>query len=147
MSATVRRSRASISGAQALGAVVRLHNLAIANTQSSFVIGNVAILLALRALKEAGRLDGMQITVIMTGDEESVGQPIAVARKALIDAARQSDVALAFEGGSATRVAIGRRGASLWRLTVTGTQAHSSGVWKGLSATSAGGIIVSAHTQ
>ncbi|HET7458950.1 MAG TPA: peptidase dimerization domain-containing protein, partial [Gemmatimonadaceae bacterium] len=47
----------------------------------------------------------------------------------LVDAARRSDVALAFEGGSATRVAIGRRGASWWSLDVSGQQAHSSAIF------------------
>lgn len=91
--------------------------------------GDVAMLLALRALRDAGRLDSMQVTVVMTGDEELPARPLTVARAALVDAARQSDVALAFEGGSATRVAIGRRGASTWELAVTGRQAHSSGVF------------------
>ena len=91
--------------------------------------GDVAMLLALRALRTAGLLDGMQVTVVMTGDEELPAPPLSVARAALIDAARQSDLALAFEGGSATRVAIGRRGSSTWQLDVTGRQAHSSGVF------------------
>lgn len=91
--------------------------------------GDVAMLLALRALRSSGLLDSLQITVVMTGDEELPAAPLAVARAALVDAARQSDLALAFEGGSATRVAIGRRGASTWRLDVTGRQAHSSGVF------------------
>ena len=91
--------------------------------------GDVAILLALHALADAGALDGMPITVVMTGDEEAPGQPLAVARAALLDAARTSDLALAFEGGSATRAAIGRRGASSWRLRATGRQAHSSGIF------------------
>ena len=91
--------------------------------------GDVAIILALRALADAGRLKDMNVTVIMTGDEESAGSPISVSRAALIDAARESDIALAFEGGSATRVAIGRRGSSSWRLDITARQAHSSGVF------------------
>jgi len=91
--------------------------------------GNVTIILALRALADAGRLKDMNVTVIMTGDEESAGSPLAVSRAALYDAARESDVALAFEGGSATRVAIGRRGSSSWQLDVKGRQAHSSGVF------------------
>jgi glutamate carboxypeptidase len=91
--------------------------------------GDVAMLLALRALREAGLLRTMTVTVVMTGDEELPERPLATARAALVDAARQSDVALAFEGGSATRVAIGRRGASTWELKVTARQAHSSGVF------------------
>lgn len=91
--------------------------------------GDVAIILALRALKDAGLLDSMSITVVMTGDEESAGRPLDVARRALVEAARRSDIALGFEGGTATRVAIGRRGASGWNLEVTARQAHSSGVF------------------
>lgn len=91
--------------------------------------GDVAMILALRALADAGQLKDMHITVIMTGDEESAGRPISVARASLLDAARQSDLALAFEGGSPTRVAIGRRGSSGWSLNVTARQAHSSGIF------------------
>jgi glutamate carboxypeptidase len=91
--------------------------------------GDVAMILALRALRDAGLLAGMTITVVMTGDEELPERPLSAARAALVDAARQSDLALAFEGGSATRVAIGRRGASTWTLKVTARQAHSSGVF------------------
>jgi glutamate carboxypeptidase len=87
--------------------------------------GDVGMLLALRALSDAGLLQDMQITVVMTGDEESAGSPIDVARAALIDAAHQSDIALAFEGGTQTRIGLGRRGASFWRLSVTERQAHS----------------------
>ena len=91
--------------------------------------GDVAIILALQALKDAGRLDNMHVTVVMTGDEESAGNPLSVAREALIEAARASDIALAFEGGSAERAAIGRRGSSGWELEVKARQAHSSGVF------------------
>ncbi len=91
--------------------------------------GDVAILLALHALADAGELDGMRVTVVLTGDEEAPGRPLAEARAALLDAARSSDVALAFEGGTATRAAIGRRGASSWQLHVSGRQAHSSGIF------------------
>ncbi len=91
--------------------------------------GDVAIILALRALKESGRLENMHITVIMTGDEESAGNPLSISREALINAAKESDIALAFEGGSAERAAIGRRGSSGWELEVKARQAHSSGVF------------------
>ncbi|HVF39571.1 MAG TPA: M20/M25/M40 family metallo-hydrolase [Gemmatimonadaceae bacterium] len=91
--------------------------------------GNVAIILALRALADAGRLKDMSVIVIMTGDEESAGTPLSIARAALIDAAKASDIALAFEGGSATRAAIGRRGSSGWTLTIAARQAHSSGIF------------------
>jgi glutamate carboxypeptidase len=84
---------------------------------------------ALRALNASGALDESQITVIMTGDEESAGSPLDLASKDLIDAARRSDVALAFEGGRAARASIARRGASGWTLSVTARQGHSAGIF------------------
>lgn len=65
----------------------------------------------------------------MTGGEESTGSPHTTARRELIEAARRSDVALAFEGGRAARVCISRRGSSSWILTTTARQAHSAGVF------------------
>jgi glutamate carboxypeptidase len=49
--------------------------------------GNVVIVLALRALAESGALSGSDLTVILTGDEESVGSPRELARRALVEAA------------------------------------------------------------
>ena len=92
--------------------------------------GDVAMILALKALKQAGALDQIQVTVVMTGDEESAGRPLSVSRKDLLDAARNSDVALAFEGGDARTATISRRGASGWILTVKGRQGHSSGIFR-----------------
>ena len=61
--------------------------------------GGVAILLeALRALKSVGVLDGATISVLLTGDEESVGQPGARTRADLVEMAKKSDVVLSFEG-------------------------------------------------
>ena len=95
--------------------------------------GNVVILHALRALHAVGALANTTVTVVLTGDEESVGHPIAVARAALINAARNSDVALAFEGGSRDQdgdmFVAARRGSSGWTLRVTGHTAHSSGIF------------------
>ena len=91
--------------------------------------GDVAMIAALRALNANGALDGSQIIVVMTGDEESAGSPLEDARRDLIDAARRSDVALAFEGGRAARASIARRGSSSWTLEVTARQGHSAGVF------------------
>lgn len=91
--------------------------------------GDVAMIAALRALNANGALDGSQIIVVMTGDEESAGSPLEDARRDLIDAARRSDVALAFEGGRAARASIARRGSSSWTLDVTARQGHSAGVF------------------
>lgn len=92
--------------------------------------GDVIIVYALKALQATGALRNLNITVVMTGDEEYPGDPLGEARAALIDAARQSDLALAFEGGSRTTATIGRRSASGWTLKVTGQQGHSSGVFR-----------------
>jgi glutamate carboxypeptidase len=91
--------------------------------------GDVAIISALRALNAAGALTGLQIIVIMSGDEESAGSPLELARQELVNAAKRSDIALAFEGGRASRVSISRRGSSNWTLTATARQAHSAGVF------------------
>jgi glutamate carboxypeptidase len=91
--------------------------------------GDVILLTALQALKEAGALRDLHVTVILTGDEESAGEPIPVSRRELIEAARRSEVALAFEGGERDTAVVARRGASGWSLDVTGKQAHSSGVF------------------
>jgi glutamate carboxypeptidase len=91
--------------------------------------GDVAMIAALRALDAAGTLAGAQIVVVMTGDEESAGSPLDVSRRDLIEAARRSDIALAFEGGRAARASIARRGASGWTLAASARQAHSAGVF------------------
>src|SRR6185503_8761757 len=74
--------------------------------------GDVIIVQALKALKAAGELDRMSITIVLHGDEEHAGEPQALARKTLIDAARNADIAIGFEDGDgdpATAV-IARRG-------------------------------------
>lgn len=95
--------------------------------------GNIVILSALRALHQEGALDGTTITVVMTGDEEAPGRPLDEARRELIEAAKQSDIALGFEGGSrgldGDFGVIARRSSSSWQLDVTGTSAHSSGIF------------------
>ena len=93
--------------------------------------GDVVIVYALKALAAAGVLDGMALTVVMTGDEEDPGEPIALARKALHDAAGPADLALGFENGNndAGSANIARRGFTGWTLEVKGTPAHSSQVF------------------
>src|SRR4030095_16118608 len=56
--------------------------------------GLVVMLSALNALKTAGVLDRMEITVVLSGDEERPGQPTSQSRRTLIEAAKRSDVAL-----------------------------------------------------
>ena len=96
--------------------------------------GDVIVIEALRALHSIGALDHTSISVVFTGDEESVGSPLAVARADLIAAAKRSDIALAFEGtvkDSAGRdtATIGRRASGGWTLSVKGKQGHSMGVF------------------
>jgi glutamate carboxypeptidase len=90
--------------------------------------GDVVIVEALRALRTAGALDRLAITVVMTGDEERSGSPLELSKKALVDAARDADIAIAFENGdSDPRTAVvARRGSLGWHLEVTGTPSHSS---------------------
>ncbi|MTI87778.1 MAG: M20 family metallopeptidase [Balneolaceae bacterium] len=92
--------------------------------------GNVMILYALKALKEAGALPNTQILVALTGDEEKAGDPVSVSRKSLTEAAKRSDIALGFEGASGFSYAtVARRASNSWYLEVEGRQAHSSGVF------------------
>jgi glutamate carboxypeptidase len=96
--------------------------------------GNIVILYALRALHEAGVLDGTTITVVLTGDEENPGRPLEISRRDLLAAAERSDVALGFETGSRAAehhyAVVARRSSSVWRLDVEGRGAHSSGVFR-----------------
>jgi glutamate carboxypeptidase len=108
---------------------VRHDSIAAGAGASDMKGGDVAILYALKALDSIGALDGTSIIVAMTGDEESAGSPLSVSRGDLIAAAKRSDAALAFEGGSADNATVARRGASSWRLTVTGRQSHSAGIF------------------
>jgi glutamate carboxypeptidase len=91
--------------------------------------GNAIALDALRALHAAGRLANRQVIVVFTGDEEDTGKPYETSRAALVDAAKRSDVALAFEGNVSGTAVVGRRGFSSWRLDVTGSQGHSSTIF------------------
>ena len=94
--------------------------------------GDVIILYALKALKAAAVLDRMNVVVVMTGDEEDTGEPQALARKALVDAAEGAKYAIGFEDGPGDpRYAVtARRGTSAWRLEVTAFPAHSSQIFR-----------------
>ncbi len=94
--------------------------------------GDVVMVFALKALQAAGELDAMQLTVVMTGDEESPGTPLPLARAPLVDAARGADAAIGFEDGPGDpRYAVtARRGTTGWELRVTGTPAHSSQIFR-----------------
>ncbi len=94
--------------------------------------GNMIMLQALRALDEVGVLQDMDITVVITGDEELSGDPLALSKKAIIDAADYADIAIGFEDGDGNPATanISRRGSSGWTLNVKGTPAHSSQVFR-----------------
>ena len=94
--------------------------------------GNVIMLRALAALREVGALEQLDVTVVLTGDEELSGRPLALSKQALIDAAQYADIAIGFENGDGDyRTAnVARRGSSGWSLSVSGTPAHSSQVFR-----------------
>jgi glutamate carboxypeptidase len=95
--------------------------------------GVVVIIAALRAMQAAGTLEGSNITVFLTGDEERPGAPLEVARRELIEAGRVADYALEFENLATENGAefgtIARRSSSSWTLTTGGQTGHSSGVF------------------
>lgn len=101
--------------------------------------GDVMILYALKALYEAGALEGADIQVVFTGDEESTGKPLEISRASLINAAKRADIALGYETSTGFDYAtVARRGASGWHLLTEGRRAHSSGVFS--ERTGAGAI-------
>jgi glutamate carboxypeptidase len=96
--------------------------------------GDVVILCALKALASVGALEGTTITVALTGDEESPGAPLEVARRPLVEAAKASDVALDFEAlvreDGREYGTIARRSASTWTLRTSGKAGHSAGIFQ-----------------
>jgi glutamate carboxypeptidase len=95
--------------------------------------GVVVIIAALRAMQAAGTLEGANVTVVLTGDEERVGSPVAVARRDLVAAGRAASYALEFENlavdDGAEFGTVARRSSTNWTLTTTGRTGHSSGVF------------------
>lgn len=94
--------------------------------------GNAIIIATLRALKMTKALDNLSIEVVMTGDEESSGTPLALSKKAIIDAGIWADIALGFEDGDGDikTAVVARRGAIGWSLYVDGKPAHSSQIFR-----------------
>ncbi len=109
--------------------------------------GDVIIIYALKALQAAGVLDGAQIVVAYTGDEEESGKPLSISRKDLIEAGKWADIALGFEAGidydGQEWTTIARRSSSNWCLEVSGKQAHSAGIFN--AQTGAGAIFEAAR--
>lgn len=93
--------------------------------------GDVVIILAMQALKDAGVLEDMAIEIIMTGDEEKSGSPIELSKKDLIESAKWADIALGFENGDnrPETIVVSRRGSLDWALQVKGQPAHSSQIF------------------
>jgi len=94
--------------------------------------GDIVMISALKALKQVGVLDNLQIRVVITGDEEKRGKPMELANKALIDAGKWADVALGFEDGDGNpkTAVVSRRGSTGWQLEVKGRPAHSSQIFR-----------------
>ena len=97
--------------------------------------GLVVIVAALRAMHAAGTLGDADIEVVLTGDEERPGSPIALARRDLIEAGRRADVALEFENlareDGRDFGTVARRSSTSWTLRTRGRSGHSSGIFRG----------------
>jgi glutamate carboxypeptidase len=92
--------------------------------------GVVLMVAALKALQAAGALRDARITVLLTGDEESVGRPVEISRRDMVAAAQRSDLVLSFEPTVDNTATVGRRGSSQWTLEVSARTGHSSGIFK-----------------
>jgi len=94
--------------------------------------GDVIIIQVLKALKSVGLLESMNISVVMTGDEEASGRPLSRAREALINAAKGAAVAIGFENGDGdpSHAVVARRGTTSWQLSVSGASGHSSQIFR-----------------
>ena len=95
--------------------------------------GMIVMLAALRAMQAAGTLSGANIEIVLTGDEEDVGDPINIARADLIAAGKRADVALDFEGliviDGVDMGSIARRSSASWTVTAKAKGGHSSGIF------------------
>jgi len=95
--------------------------------------GLVDMLYALKALEAVHALERMEITVVLSGDEEAHGEPASISRRDMIAAARHSDLALEFEG--TPRIdgvfygSVSRRSSITWHLETTGETGHSSAIF------------------
>ena len=96
--------------------------------------GNAVIVAALRAMHAAGTLHDADIIVVFTGDEERPGSPLAIARRDLVEAGRNADVALEFENlareDGRDFGTIARRSSTSWTLRARGRNGHSSGIFR-----------------
>ena len=104
-------------------------NKAFGTGSSDMKAGDVVLLYALKALQATGALKDARITVMLTGDEESAGHPIEISRRDMVAAAKDSDLALSFEGTVGNTATVGRRGSSNWTLEVQARTGHSAGIF------------------
>jgi glutamate carboxypeptidase len=95
--------------------------------------GLVDMLYALKALQAAGVLKQMEITIVLSGDEEAHGEPTEVSRRDMLAAAGHSDVALEFEGtprfDGVFYGSVSRRSSISWKIDTTGESGHSSAIF------------------
>ncbi len=96
--------------------------------------GGIAVMIfALRALHQAGLLEGTSINIFLTGDEEAPGEPVAAARRDLIEAGKNANAALCFESGrrigGSDYISTARRGFAGWELRVKGVAGHSGRIF------------------
>ncbi len=94
--------------------------------------GLVVMLSALKALRKTGELDGMALTIFLTGDEEAPGK-LPETRQEFIAAGKAARAALCFETGirnvSQDMVSTARRGFTGWQLRTFGKTGHSGGIF------------------
>lgn len=94
--------------------------------------GDVIIVQALEALRDAGVLAEMHLVIVFTGDEEDAGRPLTDARRALREAAQGAVAAIGLEDGAGdpSTAVVARRGATSWTLRTTGTAGHASQIFR-----------------
>jgi len=105
-------------------------NKAFGTGSSDMKAGDVVLYFALKALRDTGALKDTSIIVMLTGDEEDSGDPVALSRGDMIAAAKRSDLVLSFENGGSNIATVARRGSSDWTLEVTARTGHSSAIFK-----------------
>ena len=93
--------------------------------------GIIVGLAALDALREAKLLDGLQITVVLHGDEEDSGRPLDLARRDLIEAAKAADIAIGLENAAndPKTAVTARRSSTGWVVKVSAKSEHSSQIF------------------
>ena len=93
----------------------------------------VVIVAALRAMPRPDFARRQRHEIVLTGDEERPGTPLALARRDLIEAGRVADFALEFENlaqeDGADFGTVARRSSTSWTLRTRGRTGHSSGVF------------------